>query len=238
MNQLSVLLFLSAAMLCSASTLRVKRDDATTTTTPKTATAKDCFLHFECGTTQACSQFQCTDLCFSEDCNQQVNNARDSWGLTPLHQAAWKNSVDVAKLLLENSANVDSADDEGETALHVAARWNSVEVAKLLLKKSASVDSTDNVGETALHWAAYHNSVDMAKLLLEKSANVNSADKWGFTALHYAAYKNSVGVAKLLLENSANLNATAVSGRYRGLTPLLVAEYEGNQEMVDLLRNA
>merc|ERR1711978_376612 len=87
MCQLSLLLLLSVAMLCSASTLRVKRD------------AKDCNRHRNCGTTQACSQSKCRDLCFSEDCNQEVNNARDSRGWTPLHQAARYDSVDVAKLL-------------------------------------------------------------------------------------------------------------------------------------------
>jgi len=49
---------------------------------------------------------------------------------------------------------------------------------------------------------------------------------------------NSVGVAKVLIENSADLNATVVSGPIRGLTPLQVAERFGNQEMVELLRNA
>jgi len=230
MNQLSVILFFSVTMLCSASTLRVKRD-ATTTTTPKTATAKDCFLHFECGTTQACSQFQCTDLCFSEDCNQQVNNARDSWGWTPLHEAAFENRIDVAKQLLENSANLDSTDNEGETALHWAARENSVGVAKLLLENSANVDSTGDDGQTALHWAAWKNSVDVAKLLLGKSANVDSANNWGATALHYAASYNSVDVAKLLLENSANVDSVDNDGE----TPLHDAARENSVGVAKLL---
>merc|ERR1712018_704399 len=50
--------------------------------------------------------------------------------------------------------------------------------------------------------------------------------------------RGTVGVAKVLIAHSANLNATAVSGRYRGLTPLQVAERYRNQEMVELLRNA
>merc|ERR1719461_2735129 len=124
MRQLSLLLLLSVAMLCSASTLRVKRD-ATTTTTPKTTTAKHCHFHSDCGTTQACSQSKCRDLCFSDDCNKGVNNARAGWhGETPLHRAAKTNSVDLAKRLVENSAN-----------------GNSAGVAKLLLEKSANVNA-------------------------------------------------------------------------------------------------
>jgi len=84
----------------------------------------------------------------------------------------------------------------------------------------------------------------VAKDLLANSANVDSTDMWGGTPLHKAAIYNSVDVAKLLLEKSANLNAVAVSGYYKGLTPLQAAEKEGteegaeNQEMVELLRNA
>jgi len=174
------------------------------TTTPKQAMAKSCRNHWDCETTQACSQRKCINLCFSDDCNKAVNNARDVWDWTPLHEAAYENRVDVAKQLLENFADVDS---------------------------------TAN-GRTALHWAASGNSVDVAKLLLENFADVDSTDNDGATALHWAAKRNSVGVAKVLIAHSANLNATAVSGRYRGLTPLQVAERYRNQEMVELLRNA
>merc|ERR1712227_55311 len=71
MRQLSLLLLLSVAMFCS---------------TAMPLPPKSCFYHQDCaGTNQACSQSQCTDLCFSEDCNKGVNNARDVWGYTPLH---------------------------------------------------------------------------------------------------------------------------------------------------------
>merc|ERR1719288_97169 len=113
--------------------------------------ATACRYHKDCETTQACSGGQwappmtsgkCVDLCFCENCNKGVNNARDRADDTPLHQAAKKNNAFAAKLLLENSANVDSADYDGRTALHWAAKKNSVDVAKLLLEKSANVDST------------------------------------------------------------------------------------------------
>merc|ERR1711963_1244421 len=192
MRQLSLLLLLSVAMLCSASTLRVKRD----------AMAKSCRHHQDCEITQACSQEQCINLCFCDNCNKGVNNARDSLGWTPLHRAAKTNSVFAAKLLLENSAEVNSASNHGLTALHEAALKNSVGVAKLLLENSANVDSTEKNGETPLLWAAIRNRVD---------------------------------IAKLLLANSANVNVTAVSGSWRGQTPVYWAKSYRNQEMVELL---
>merc|ERR1711963_684537 len=139
-----------------------------------TAMAKSCRHHRDCETTQACSQEQCINLCFCDNCNKGVNNARDWLGETPLHRAAMKNSIGVANLLLENSANVDSTDNFGGTALHKAAWENSVAVASLLIENSADVDRADNRGQTALHKAVYVNSVGVAKVLIENSADLNA----------------------------------------------------------------
>merc|ERR1712012_1263362 len=107
--------------------------------TPKTTTAKDCERHRDYETTQACSQRKCMNLCFSANCNKGVNNARDNWGWTPLIRAANENNVYVARRLLANSANVDSASNDGLTALHRAAYMNSKNVAKILIAHSANL---------------------------------------------------------------------------------------------------
>merc|ERR1712200_205264 len=202
MRQLSLLLLLSAATLCSASTLRVKRDEDWN----YYSQLGSCYIHSQCGPTQACSQVRapvtpgkCVHLCISDNCNKGVNNARDLSGRTPLLRAANENlPLYVAKRLIENSANVDSADNDGATALYEAAYWNNVDLAKLLIGNSANVDSANKKGFTALHSAAYRNSVAMAKVLIENSANVDSTDKNGWTALHYAASRNNQEMVELL----------------------------------------
>ena len=122
--------------------------------------------------------------------------------MTPLHEAARENNVEVAKLLLAHSANVDSTDRGGQTALHYATAWNSVDVAKLLLANSANVDSTNGIGETALHFAASENRVDVAKLLLAHSANINATAVngryKGLTPLQVAEEKGRQEMVELL----------------------------------------
>merc|ERR1712004_354637 len=202
MRQLSLLLLLSAATLCSASTLRVKRDEDWN----YYSQLGSCYIHSQCGPPQACSQVRapvtpgkCVHLCISDNCNKGVNNARDLSGRTPLLRAANENlPLYVAKRLIENSANVDSANKKGFTALHSAAYRNSVAMAKVLIENSANVDSADNDGWTALHYAASRNSVAVAKVLIENSANVDSTDKNGWTALHYAASRNNQEMVELL----------------------------------------
>ena len=58
-------------------------------------------------------------------------------GTTPLHFAAQANAVGVAKLLIDNRANVNAKDIDGETPLDIAKRRNAAEVAKLLIEKCA-----------------------------------------------------------------------------------------------------
>ena len=50
-------------------------------------------------------------------------------GGTPLHRAAEINSVECARILVEQNADLDSVDFEGRTAFHTAAVQNNFEVA-------------------------------------------------------------------------------------------------------------
>ena len=90
-------------------------------------------------------------------------------GETALHRAAKWNSVDVAKVLIENSADVDSTDNGGDTPLHEAAGENSVDVAKLLIANSANLNVTAVSGYygglTPLQAAEKEGYPDMVELL-------------------------------------------------------------------------
>ena len=93
-------------------------------------------------------------------------NATDSQGLTPLHFAAWKNTPDVAKLLMDRGAAVN-ATIKGNTPLHVAASYNAPDVAKLLIDRGAAVNATNEDGETPLDRALEEGLSEMQALLRE-----------------------------------------------------------------------
>ena len=63
--------------------------------------------------------------------------------MTPLHDAAEQNSVDVARLLIERGADIDAKDNNGSTPLHYAAVENSFDVARLLIDSGANTDGID-----------------------------------------------------------------------------------------------
>ncbi|XP_022124322.2 protein phosphatase 1 regulatory subunit 12A isoform X10 [Pieris rapae] len=72
-------------------------------------------------------------------------------GGTPLHVAAAKGYIDVAKTLLEDcNVDPDSVDYEGYTPLHAAALWGQKEAASILLKSGADPHIKNYSGQTCL----------------------------------------------------------------------------------------
>jgi len=80
-----------------------------------------------------------------------VNSASDS-GITPLHSAVMKGSVEAARTLISLGANLEARDQYGRTPLFVAAEVNPKPkaVLELLLKAGASSTAVDKYGKTSL----------------------------------------------------------------------------------------
>jgi ankyrin len=80
-------------------------------------------------------------------------NERGHHGRTPLHYAAYYDQEDVAKLLLEKGAEIDTAARFGETPLHAAASYGNIKVVRLLVDRGANINAADTGGRTPLDCA-------------------------------------------------------------------------------------
>lgn len=80
-------------------------------------------------------------------------------------------TTDVAKLLLENGADVDEAPDKGNaagyTCLMMAARNNQPDLVKFLVENGADLNVTAKDGATPLSLAKKEEDTQMVKLLKE-----------------------------------------------------------------------
>ena len=114
-----------------------------------------------------------------------------------LHLAVEAKSVDVMKLLLAFSPNLNARNTYSKTALHVAARQDQAEMVSLLIKAGADVNAPqlgyslpcgsgrENIpsNNTPLHYAAALGSPAVIKALLAGGAKLEARNREGNTPL-------------------------------------------------------
>jgi ankyrin repeat protein len=120
---------------------------------------------------------------------------------TPLHLAARKGNVELARTLIEVGADVNAKDSNGKTPLLEAAHggpWKpsaDLELIELLINHGAIV---------SLQLAAAIGRDDLVAIELDKEGVAcDDCDDRGYTALFQAAHNNQLACVELLLERGA-----------------------------------
>ncbi len=108
------------------------------------------------------------------------------------------------------------------------------ETVRLLLEYGADPNRQTMKGDTALMYAVYQDNQAGIKSLIAKGADVNLKNHDGLTAFSIAIRNRRFGCAGILLKNGADVNVTDLDGQ----TPLMMAQEQGNQALVRLLKKA
>ncbi|RXG49626.1 hypothetical protein VDGE_06753 [Verticillium dahliae] len=154
----------------------------------------------------------------------------DAGGRMPLHEAASRGNVHIARLLLDYGADIQALSTDERDALFFAVRSQDLAVAQLLLDRGADPDAyLSEDPPTALHLASELCDVEMMRMLLERRAKVDLRDFNGATPLFRVVAAGNIEAAKLLLQHGASIRVWA-SG---GFSALDLAD--GNLEMLELL---
>jgi len=146
---------------------------------------------------------------------------------SPLHEASAKEFTDinVAKLLLDNNANIETKDIKGFTPLLSAAYHGCADVVQLLFDRGADVNAVSNIKESCLLRAAKKGHANVVQLLISAGADVNLQCIGGRSALYVAAVTD---VVKVLLENDnqhrVNVDAAEDFGGNRPLHKAVLCE--------------
>ncbi|XP_051210500.1 uncharacterized protein [Lolium perenne] len=139
-------------------------------------------------------------------------------GLSPLHVAASRGSMEVCRYLVQDlGVDVNVVDGEGRTPLFWAVLSKNVSAAKYLLDHGANQDMPNHDGFSPLHEAVGSGDCEMVKLLLAKGAYVDPVASCG-TPLHVAATQGQDGTMKILLDHNADVNKMV-----NGKTPMMAA---------------
>ena len=113
--------------------------------------------------------------------------ARDNSGRTCIHLAAYKNNINIIRLLVSKGMDVNIQNSiSGNTPLHmvcmVSPSNNKVETARVLLELGADINAQDIMGNTPLHQAC-RDRIDpgLIEFLIANGANVGISNSQGQT---------------------------------------------------------
>ncbi|KAI9333516.1 ankyrin repeat-containing domain protein [Zopfochytrium polystomum] len=104
-------------------------------------------------------------------CRSATDRKRKKWfrgagtEAEALVNAARQGHVEMARVLLDYGAAVDSADDLRRTALHHACEWGHVGVVELLLEEGASLEAVSIENMTAMDYAIAEGHADVVEVL-------------------------------------------------------------------------
>ncbi|XP_068219711.1 uncharacterized protein [Palaemon carinicauda] len=104
-------------------------------------------------------------------------NARNPMCWTLLHLAAFEGQTEIAEILIEAGASVNSCTTDMSTPLHRGCSQGNRKVVELLVKKGAYINAQDKNGSTPLHEAAKGFHTAIVKVLIDNKADSSKLNK-------------------------------------------------------------
>lgn len=102
-------------------------------------------------------------------------HARNNTGWTPfINACAFSHSIDMVKLLVLKSVDLNMFNNNGDTGLHMAAKLDASVAEYLISLPGCDINIRNNLGKTALDIAKEANNTDTIHLL-EKRASENES---------------------------------------------------------------
>ena len=105
-----------------------------------------------------------------------IINQKNIGGATALHIACRESNTEAVKILLENGASLNIADNEGWTPLMRASLVGNADIVEMLIAKNAKADAFNSIGETALMHATTSRCLQCLNIIIEKGNLVKNVN--------------------------------------------------------------
>ena len=167
-------------------------------------------------------------------------NARDGYGRTPLHVAAFAKQRDAIRALAKAGANLGLLERDLYDAVTIVSVADDEETLRTLLALGASAKlTTSRYDGTALIAAAHLGHDGVVRQLITAGAPLDHVNNLHWTAVIESIVLGNGGARhqatlKALIDAKANLQLTDRQGN----TPLALAKSRGYREMVAMLEKA
>ena len=138
-------------------------------------------------------------------------NAAQGDGMTALHWAAFRDDLDMARVLIAAEAAPQALTRNGAISpLFLASKNGSAAIIEPLLDAGADANDATETGATPLMVAALSGNRNAVKMLLDRGAWVNARDTaHGQTALMFAAWENRADAIMVLVAHGAHTGLTS-----------------------------
>lgn len=168
-----------------------------------------------------------------ENGKESINkvNKMNKKGNTLLASAVIRGKKELAKMLIDNEADINKANEEGDNPLMFAVMNENKELVSILLDRGANINHKNKEGDTPLICACMHNNTEIVEMLLAKGADINNVNHSGYTPLIYAYINGNQN----LIEMFSNLGIGLNQLKNNGETPLISAIRYKNKEIVGIL---
>lgn len=127
-------------------------------------------------------------------------NARDSWGMTPLHLAADKMKKKSVKILFKSPyIDVNIKDKSGKTPVCYAVKTGNLKLIKIFLKnEKVDFSCQTKKGQTPLHIAVKMERIDIVKLMIEnKPELIYMRNNQNMSPFEMAVERNTAEIAEI-----------------------------------------
>ncbi|KAJ4256269.1 hypothetical protein NW762_009349 [Fusarium torreyae] len=159
-----------------------------------------------------------------------IDATRDD-GHTALHAACLNGAYEVAETLM-NHRDIKEYLPSGSDLIVTAVADGRFKISEGLLRHGMDPDVPDDTGRTALWWAINLQRMDLVKLLLDYNADPNFMTAQLPTPLILAVMGKNLDIIKLLVERGADIEKKEIPGNGQERTPMHVALYLNEQEIV------
>jgi ankyrin repeat protein len=123
-----------------------------------------------------------------------INARGGSLNRTALHEACMSNHFEIATILIEHGANIESFDEGGWTPLHCAVHHAGVECASVLMDYGANIWKKQYFRYTPIHWC---NDFNMFSLLISRGMDVSRPRSETELAILHSVLNDAIRDGKL-----------------------------------------
>jgi hypothetical protein len=167
-------------------------------------------------------------------------DAKDGYGRTPLHVAAYGAKHEAMRALVAAGANPNALENDRYDIVTITAVANDVPTLKVALALGCSAKNiTSRYDGTALIAAAHLGHAEVVRTLIAAGAPLDHVNNLGWTAVIEAVVlgdggRNHTDTLRALIDAGANLNLADRQGQ----TPLALARGRRYTAMVEMLEQA